>query len=109
MSRWQRLFQCRSPILPVVNAAPLSAPLQVLNPYSALSQVGPAIQHGLKELQQDGGRHALTEVALIAYLIGLGLNYRTARAVVESWETDQAMLGDGFLRPVAVESKAAEG
>lgn len=108
MTRWQRLFQRRSPIIPVVSAAPLSVPLQALNPYSVLSQVGPVIQHGLDEQQKDGGRHALTEIALIAYLMGLGFSYRTALAIVESWETDQAMLGDGFLRPVASEPQAGE-
>ena len=100
MRRWQRLFKRHTtPIIPVVSAMQCVNSLQMLNPYAALSQVGPAIQHGLEEMDDDSGRHALTEVALIAYLMGLGLNYRTALAVVESWETDAALLGKGFLRP----------
>lgn len=68
-----------------------------MHPYNFLLQVQPVVQHGLRELDRSGTRHSLTETALISYLLGMGFDYRTARAIVESWETDEALLVDGIL------------
>lgn len=62
-----------------------------------LLQVEPAIRHGLNELSSTNARHAMTEVALMSYLLGMGFDFRTAKAIVESWETDDSLLAQGFL------------
>jgi len=62
-----------------------------------LCQVQPAVVHGLKELSATNTRHVIIEVALLCYLLGMGFDYRTALAIVESWETDETLLTEGFL------------
>ncbi|WP_425058677.1 hypothetical protein [Sporomusa carbonis] len=70
---------------------------QSLNAAYLFLQVEPAIRHGLKELETTNPRHAMTELALMAYLMGMGFDYRTARTIVESWETDENLLAQGIL------------
>ncbi|VBB07021.1 Hypothetical protein LUCI_2265 [Lucifera butyrica] len=72
-------------------------PRQLNTSYSVLLQVLPAIRHGLKEINATDPQHALTEVALMSYLIGLGFDYRTAKVIVESWESDEQLVCDGIL------------
>ncbi len=62
-----------------------------------LLQVECAVRHGLKELEGTNPRHAMTEVALMSYLMGMGFDYRTAKVIVESWETDECLLAQGLL------------
>ncbi|MDQ0273288.1 hypothetical protein [Cytobacillus purgationiresistens] len=50
-----------------------------------LHTISPAIKHGLREAQQLGFQHALTEAVAIGYLMGKGYNYETAWQFVESW------------------------
>lgn len=33
----------------------------------------------------------------MCYLMGMGFDYRTAKAIVESWETDDSLLAQGLL------------
>ncbi len=72
-------------------------PGQTLTPCYFLIQVEPAIRHGLKELEETSPRHAMTELALITYLMGMGFDYRTAKAIVESWESDESLATQGLL------------
>ncbi|WZL74289.1 hypothetical protein QBE52_06005 [Clostridiaceae bacterium 35-E11] len=53
-------------------------------------QVNPVVRYGLKEAKATGVQHAMTEVALISYLMGMGYDYQRAYALVESWEIDEA-------------------
>ena len=85
-SRQERQLR-QIPLVPMVNR-PVSTSVTVL------LQVLPAIRHGLKELSNTDPQHALTEVALMSYLIGIGFDYRSARAIVESWECDEKLLGE---------------
>jgi hypothetical protein len=62
-----------------------------------LLQVEPAIRHGIAELVESNPRHTLTELALIAYLMGMGFDYPTAKVIVESWEKDDCLLAQGIL------------
>ncbi|SDE64855.1 hypothetical protein [Sporomusa acidovorans] len=79
------------------------APIFQLVPGQSLStgyfllQVEPAIRHGIEELAETNPRHALTELALIAYLMGMGFDYPTAIVIVESWERDDTLLAQGIL------------
>ena len=47
----------------------------------------PLIRYGLKEAQYASVRHAMIEVALIAYLVGMGYDYGVAHRMVESWRS----------------------
>lgn len=52
----------------------------------ALMMVMPAIRHSLREAGPVSVNHAVTEAALIAYLIGRGYDYSQALRIVEHWE-----------------------
>ncbi|MEH7402901.1 MULTISPECIES: hypothetical protein [Bacillaceae] len=60
-------------------------PQQTVNPQQILTLINPAVSHGLKEAQQLGYQHALTEAVAIGYLMGKGYDYNTAWKTVESW------------------------
>lgn len=62
-----------------------------------LLQLEPAIRQAIAELSASSPRHTLTELALIAYLMGMGFDYPTARVIVESWEKDDILLSQGIL------------
>jgi hypothetical protein len=83
-------------ISPVISVAPV-APSQALNACYFFCQVQPAIAHGLAELTATNTRHIIIETALISYLMGMGFDYSTALAIVESWETDNTLLAEGIL------------
>lgn len=51
-----------------------------------IMQVMPAVRHSLREARPVSVKHAVTEAALIAYLIGKGYDYYQAVRIVESWE-----------------------
>lgn len=76
---------------------PLNPGVNSLSACAFLLQVQPAVRHGLKELTADNSRHVLIEVALVSYLMGMGFDYRTAQAIVESWESDEDLLTNGIL------------
>lgn len=61
------------------------------DPCQLLFRLRPVIRHGLKELTFASPRHALTEVALIAYLMGMGFDFRFALHAVESMEVDEML------------------
>lgn len=73
------------PLLPVIN------PLQAVNPFYLLLNLQPVVRHGLNELTATNTRHVLFETAMIAYLMGVGYDYRTAMAIVESWELAETL------------------
>ena len=75
----------------------LSPGLNSLNACAFLLQVQPAVRHGLQELNEQNARHTLIEVALMSYLMGMGFDFRTAMAIVESWESDEKLLTEGIL------------
>lgn len=52
----------------------------------AMMQVMPAVRHSLREAGSVSAKHAVTEAALIAYLIGRGYDYYQGVRIVESWE-----------------------
>lgn len=54
-----------------------------------LACVMPAVKEGLKEVQAVGVKHAVTEAALTAYLMGMGYPYQHAIRLVESWERNE--------------------
>lgn len=68
-----------------------------LNACNFLLQVQPAVRHGLREINTQNTRHVLIEVALMSYLMGMGFDCRTAKAIVETWESDENLLNDGVL------------
>jgi hypothetical protein len=55
-----------------------------------LNTIAPFVTYGLKEAQHTSFEHALTEVAAMTYLIGMGIDPQTAYAIVESWEINEA-------------------
>lgn len=67
-----------------------------MHPYNFLLQLQPAVRHSQRAVRTHP-RHALTELALVAYLMGMGFDHKAARAIVESWETDEALKDDGVL------------
>lgn len=68
-----------------------------MHPYNFLLQLQPLLLQGRNALEDGHSRHAITEVALIAYLMGMGFDYRPAKAIVDTWEADDAMLNEGIL------------
>lgn len=58
----------------------------MISPCDLLMMVRPVVKHGCREIARMGPKHTLTEVAMIAFLMGTGLDYRTAHMLVESWE-----------------------
>lgn len=55
-----------------------------------LSAVDPVVQYGMQESQHTSYSHGMTEVAAIAYLMGMGYNPMAARQMVESWEMNES-------------------
>lgn len=60
-----------------------------LDQRSIMKCIMPLINYGIYESVEDGVRHGITEVALIAYLMGMGYDDDYARKIVESWEVDE--------------------
>jgi len=52
----------------------------------ALMLIMPAIRHSLREARPVSVKHAVTEAALTAYLIGRGYDFGQALRIVEHWE-----------------------
>ncbi|MBD1380660.1 hypothetical protein IC621_10505 [Bacillus sp. IB182487] len=60
---------------------------QLKNP--TLNAVRPFVNYGLQEAKYTSYKHALEEIAAIAYLLGKGFNPQTAHQIVESWELNE--------------------
>lgn len=69
--------------------------MPVVDPQYFLARVRPVVRYGLREAQFTGVRHAMTEVALITYLMGMGYDYHTAHRLVESWEVNEMFPAEG--------------
>lgn len=69
----------------------------MVNPYYLLSRLQPAIRHGLAEMPKTSPKHAISQVALITYLMGMGYDYRSALRIVESWELDEKLPGEEYI------------
>ncbi|MFW6036014.1 MAG: hypothetical protein ACOCRZ_07150 [Halothermotrichaceae bacterium] len=65
-----------------------------VSPQSIARCVYPVVEHGLKEAKATGSRHAMMEVALMSYLMGMGFNYNTAYNIVEYWEYENIITFD---------------
>ncbi len=55
-----------------------------------LMTVYPAVRHGLHEMPYTSPAHALYEAAALAFLMGRGFDFYTARNIVESWEINES-------------------
>lgn len=64
-------------------------PMMPLNPRQYIMMVNPLVDYGLNEARFTGIAHAMTQVALIAYLMGTGYDMQTAHRIVESWEINE--------------------
>ncbi|MFP4698542.1 MAG: hypothetical protein ACLFMO_07530 [Eubacteriales bacterium] len=53
------------------------------------SKVDPIIKYSMMEARVAGYQHALEEGIMIAYLMGMGLDFEMAHRVVESFEKDE--------------------
>ncbi|MGP7816615.1 hypothetical protein [Niallia sp. 01092] len=65
---------------------------QPLSPHlkaQTLNSIDPFVQYGLKESKATSYKHALQEVAAMAYLLGKGMDAHTAYLTVESWEKNE--------------------
>lgn len=60
-----------------------------IRPRELIARFRPLVNYGLREAQTTGTRHAMTEVVLIAYLMGRGYSLQKAHQLVESWEVDE--------------------
>ncbi len=77
------------PMQPMPQMPPMQMMPQMptmVSPCDLLMMVRPVVKHGCREIEKCGPKHTLTEVAMIAFLMGTGLDYRTAHMLVESWE-----------------------
>jgi hypothetical protein len=64
----------------------------MMNPYNYIMRVSPAVDRGVREAERTSVKHAMTEVALISFLMGMGYDYSTAHRLVESWEINEMFL-----------------
>ncbi|MCX7780666.1 MAG: hypothetical protein N2491_07100 [Negativicutes bacterium] len=98
MARLRRIFhksRQHTPLVPVTTIASPTSLMQVVNPVYLVLQVRPLVDYGMRELSATNPRHAMTETAIIAYLMGMGFEFRTARAIAESWEENETFFGEG--------------
>lgn len=56
---------------------------------TTLAAISPFVTYGLKEGAHTSYKHALEEVAAMAYLLGKGFDPQTAYLTVESWEINE--------------------
>lgn len=54
--------------------------------------IDPFVKYGLKEAEDTSYKHALQEVAAMAYLMGRGVDPHTAYLIVESWEVNEMFI-----------------
>lgn len=73
---------------------PMIPQMPAMSPQYFLMRVRPIVRYGLREAQITGTRHAMTEVALISYLMGMGYDFSTAHRLVESWEVNEVFPGE---------------
>lgn len=92
-----------TPLIPAV-------PVTMLNPFFFLCLIRPAVEHGLREAGAGNSsvRHAIIEVALISILLAMGFDFRTALAIVESWEINDAFPGEDLFREDELEEYEGE-
>lgn len=69
----------------------------MMSPHYLLPQVRPLVRYGLWEMRVTSPQHAMTEVALIAYLMGMGYPFQIAHRIVESWEINEVFPGETFI------------
>lgn len=82
------------PHFPMTQKVHMAAAMPALTPQHLVMQLRPLIRYGLKEAQYTSIKHSMTEVALIAYLVGMGYDYGVAHRIVESWEIDEVFPGE---------------
>lgn len=80
--------------MPMMFPYPMMPPMAITTPQYFLQRIRPLVRYGLREAQQTNLRHAMTEVALIAYLMGMGYDFSTAHRLVESWEINEKFPGE---------------
>lgn len=68
-----------------------------MNAHPFLMHLRPAIRHGLKEMPYTSAKHAMSQVALIAFLMGRGYDYPSALKIVESWEVGEMLPGEEWV------------
>lgn len=54
-----------------------------------LAMVEPWVKYGLNEAKNTSYMHAMTEIAAVSYLMGMGYPPKTAYQLVESWEVNE--------------------
>ncbi|PLR79096.1 hypothetical protein CU633_01620 [Bacillus sp. V3-13] len=54
-----------------------------------LNIIDPFVKYGLEEAKHTSYGHALQEIAAMTYLIGKGMDTKTAYLTVESWEINE--------------------
>jgi hypothetical protein len=54
-----------------------------------MKKIAPFVNYGLNEAKATSFEHALQEVAAMAYLMGKGMDPKTAYLTVESWEVNE--------------------
>lgn len=57
-----------------------------LNPYQINKMLEPVVERGEWEAQMYGIKHAIREAAFTAYLMGKGIDEKTAHSKVEGWQ-----------------------
>lgn len=55
-----------------------------------IMNIMPVVRHSQREVRPVGIKHALTEAALMAYLVGQGYDFYQAVRIVEFWERNES-------------------
>jgi hypothetical protein len=77
---------------PMEMVSPMAQP-DTENLQQQVARFRPLVEYGLKEAKRFGHKHAMMEVALIAYLIGRGYDEQTAHQKVEKLEINETFPG----------------
>jgi hypothetical protein len=57
--------------------------------HTVLREIAPFVTYGLEEAKGTSYEHAFQEVAAMTYLMGKGMDPKTAYLTVESWEVNE--------------------
>ncbi|ERJ13451.1 hypothetical protein [Haloplasma contractile] len=87
MEQYEQQYPQYQGMMPGYQGMPPFTPRR--DPRYYVRQVNPIVRYGLNEGPKTSWRHAMTEVALISYLLGRGYDLQTAYRMVESWEIDE--------------------
>lgn len=82
------------PQIPIMAPTPMAPQMPALTPQYLIARLRPQVRYGLREAQYTSVRHAMYQIVMIAYLMGMGHDLLRAHEIVEHWEIDEMFHGE---------------